>query len=293
MTATVPSAPLHIDPIIASRTDDRARIRAVLQRDPITAAYLLGDLDPVYAHYCEWWVAEKAGADVAVVLVYTGLSAPVVLTYGQTDGLAAIFSDHLEEIPQRAFVHLLPEHLAVVDQHFHLERMRPMVRMGLQARQFRPNAKAVPATYAQPERLTHRDTGDIMALFQYYPDSFFEPHQLTAGHYYGIRTSDAAAQLVAVAGIHVVSKIDRIATLGNIVTHPDHRGAGLSTCCTCHLVSQLIDEGTELLALNVERRNSSAMHIYEKLGFREHITYIEAFLVRTLSDRAKSGRVKA
>jgi ribosomal protein S18 acetylase RimI-like enzyme len=283
--------PLNPPLLTATRTTDLARVRAVLQQDPITTAYMLGDLDPVYSHYCAWWVAARDGTDVAIVLVYTGFSAPVVLTFGETAGIAAIFEHDLDAIPQRALVHLLPEHLAVVAQYFHLERLRPMLRMGLRSAHFRPHMGPIPPGYSAPTRLSHRDTGDIMGLFQYYPDHFFEPHQLTAGHYYGLRAESDDARLLAVAGIHVVSKSDRVAAIGNIVTHPDHRGRGLSTLCTSMLVMALIDEGVELLALNVERKNSSAVRVYEKLGFREHVTYLEGFLVRTLTDRTADLRV--
>lgn len=276
--------------LIATRTTDLVRVRTILQRDPIAAAYMLGDLDPVYSHYCAWWVASRDGVDRSVVLVYTGFSAPVVLTFGETAGIAAIFAADLDGIPQRALVHLLPEHLAVVDQYFHLERLRPMLRMGLRAGHFRPHMGPIPPGYTAPNRLSHRDTGDIMALFQFYPDHFFEPHQLTAGHYYGVRVEGDEGRLLAVAGIHVVSKSDRVAAIGNIVTNPDHRGRGLSTLCTSMLVMSLLDEGVELLALNVERKNVSAVRVYEKLGFREHVTYLEGFLVRTLSDRTADLR---
>lgn len=286
MTETTTTSPR----IETAVTTDLERVRRFLAEDPITTAYMLGDLDPMYAHYCTWWTATESGRDIAVVLAYGGFSAPVVLTYGAAEGVAAILETHLEAIPQRALIHILPEHLAVVDEFYHLERLRPMVRMGLRASGFAPDDRPEPEGYAAPAKLTHRDTGDIMALFTFYPDNFFEPHQLTAGHYYGMRTRDAEAKLVAVAGIHLVSKSDRVAALGNIVTHPDHRGRGLSTRCTSHLVGALLAEGIEILALNVERKNASAVRVYEKLGFRPHVTYLEGLLVRTLSDRTRHLR---
>lgn len=297
------------------------RLRAFLGRDPFATAYMLGDLDPLYASFCTWWIAsEAAGAsrsvapgasetstsprDVAVLLVYTGLSAPVVLTHGTASGIQAILAQAGDELPQRAHVHMSPDHLAVLDQHFTLDRLRPMVRMGLRAVEVsatgKPAGLAFPPApvpgYGPVERLGHRHTGDIMALSQHYPDSFFEPHQLSSGHYYGIFAPpspqagpDAGPVLVAVAGVHIVSKSDRLAALGNIVTHPDHRGKGLSTVATMHLCRELAAEGIELLALNVERRNASALRVYEKLGFVDHCTYVEAFMTRTLDRQLARG----
>jgi predicted GNAT family acetyltransferase len=92
-------------------------------------------------------------------------------------------------------------------------------------------------------------------------------------------------RLVAVAGVHIVSEVDRLAALGNIVTHPEHRGQGLSTACTAHLAQRLLGEGIDVLALNVVRANASAVRVYEKLGFRENNTYLEGFLTRPLNYR--------
>jgi ribosomal protein S18 acetylase RimI-like enzyme len=56
-----------------------------------------------------------------------------------------------------------------------------------------------------------------------------------------------------------------------------------------HLCRELAAEGIELLALNVERRNTSALRVYEKLGFVDHCTYIEAFMTRTLDRQLSRG----
>lgn len=283
--STTPSATIETE--VAT---DLARVRRLLVQDPFATAYMLGDLDPVYASYCTWFLAREEGRDTSILQVYTGLSAPVIITYGTPTSLGALVARHFSELPARAHIHLMPEHLAVVDRSFELSGLRPMVRMALVGAQFTPHRRELTG-YSQVERLGHRDTGEIMQLFTHYPDSFFEPHQLSTGHYYGVR--DASSTLVAVAGVHVVSRHEGIAALGNIVTHPDHRGRGLSSMVTSHLTGALVDEGIELFALNVERKNSSAIKVYEKLGFREHCTYLEGFATRTLGrpiDDATSAR---
>ena len=147
-----------------------------------------------------------------------------------------------------------------------------MLRMGMMADVFSPCAAFLDDAV---EGLSLRDIGDIIDLFQYYPDNFFEPAQLATGHYYGIRRE---GKLVSVAGVHVFSGENAVACLGNIVTHPEHRGQGLSTTCTSHLCAALIDDGVRVLALNVDRHNRSAVRVYEKLGFLEHMTYVEGRL---------------
>ncbi|MCA9517655.1 MAG: GNAT family N-acetyltransferase [Myxococcales bacterium] len=265
----------------AHKVEDHAVIRAVLGQDPVGAAYMLGDLDPHYSGFCTWFLSGRRGEHDAVVLVYTGLSAPVVLAWGDRDGVGAILRGFVDQLPERAHVHMAPDHLAVVDKFFAIERLRPMLRMGLPADELQHVAASAPGG---PEvvQLGHRDTGEIMELYQHYPDSFFEPSQLSTGHYYGVRVD---GRLASVAGVHICNRVDRIAALGNIVTRPDMRGRGFSTACTGHLCERLVDDGFALLALNVERKNESAVRVYEKLGFRENSVYLEGFLERTLTHK--------
>lgn len=280
LTPPAPAAPVETD--IAT---DLTRVRRFLVQDPFATAYMLGDLDPAYQAYCTWYLAHEAGRDTAILQVYTGLSAPVLIGFGAPSGLSAIVTRHFHALPGSAHIHLMPEHLAILDRSFELAQLRPMVRMALTASAFVRAPELTLEGYGPVERLGHRDTGEIMQVYAHYPDSFFEPHQLSSGHYYGVRTAAAgdAGRLIAVAGVHVVSRHEGIAALGNIVTHPEHRGRGLSTQVTSHLVHALIGDGIELLALNVERKNLSALKVYEKLGFREHCTYLEGFATRALS----------
>lgn len=291
MSTQPPTSPAPSAAIDTDVATDLSRVRRFLVQDPFATAYMLGDLDPVYQAYCTWYLAHEAGRDLAILQVYTGLSAPVLIGFGAAPGLAAIVTRHFHALPGSAHIHLMPEHLAILDRAFHLEKLRPMVRMALSAGAFIPAPASAPGAGADGpvERLGHRDTGEIMQLFTHYPDSFFEPHQLSSGHYYGIRPAGGGA-LIAVAGVHVVSRHEGIAALGNIVTHPEHRGRGLSTRVTSHLVSSLIADGIELLALNVERKNQSALKVYEKLGFREHCTYLEGFATRSLAPSGDDAR---
>ncbi len=267
----------------AKQVDDPSGVvRDALRADPVRNAYMLGDLDATYAPYTHWYASGTTPAADAVMLVYTGLSVPVFLTYGRQGGIDAILEQFIEALPERTMAHIDPGHLEAVDRRYAVDCLRPMLRMGLRATDF-----AIYPHYAeepQPlvEQLGHRHTGEIMELYQHYPDSFFEPTQLGTGHYYGIRVD---GELASVAGLHVYSPLEQVAALGNIVTHPKHRGRGLSTACTAHLCAALLSQGIELLALNVERKNKSAVRVYRKLGFRDHNTYLEGLVERTLDYR--------
>lgn len=266
---------LHVS--TARIVTERDLLKALLGRDPVTCAYMLGDLDEAYSDFCTWYgVDGSSGTDglEGVLLVYDALSVPVLISYGQSGAIEAIIAHFWHELPGRALVHLQPHHVAAFDQVFGTEHLAAMLRMGLEAREFRPSRADASAV----EQLSHRDTGEIIELYTHYPDNFFEPAQLDSGHYCGVRVGQ---RLVSVAGVHVLSHEASVATLGNIVTHPDFRGRGLSTMCTSHLCARLISEGVGTLALNVKRENRSAVRVYEKLGFRYHSTYLEGLVTRS------------
>ena len=126
------------------------------------------------------------------------------------------------------------------------------------------------------EGLTHRHTGEIMGLYQHYPDNFFDPSMLNTGMYFGIRKNE---ELVSVAGIHLLSESRDIAAVGNIVTHPNHRGHGYASRCVSHLVAELL-ERVEKVALNVGAANVSAIRCYEGVGFQTHFEFQEGWATR-------------
>ncbi|MEZ4269005.1 MAG: GNAT family N-acetyltransferase [Myxococcota bacterium] len=253
---------------------ERDLLKALLGRDPVTCAYMLGDLDEAFSDFCTWYGVDGVDGLEGVLLVYDALSVPVLISYGQSGAIEAIMAAFWHDLPGRTLVHLQPHHVGAVDQVFGTEGLVPMLRMGLQARDFRRSEADTSAV----EQLSHRHTGEIIELYTHYPDNFFEPAQLDSGHYCGIRVDD---RLVSVAGVHVLSHEASVATLGNIVTHPDFRGRGLSTACTSHLCARLLSEGVGTLALNVKRENRSAVRVYEKLGFRYHSTYLEGLVMRS------------
>ncbi|TNF25793.1 MAG: GNAT family N-acetyltransferase [Deltaproteobacteria bacterium] len=266
------------------QTTDHAALRRILTVDPLAGAYMLGDLDPRYADFCDWYVSADAdGHDDAIITVYNGLSAPALLTMGSVDGITALLERFIDVLPEHAHAHLAEGHRAPFLDRYTMDRELPMARMGVRAAEL-----AFDAAWEQRAdpviSLGHRDTGDIMALSAHYPDSFFEPSQLSTGYYVGIRV---AGELVSMAGVHIVSATDRLAVLGNVVTHPEHRGHGLSTACTGILCRRLAESGHDLIALNVERHNRSAIRVYEKLGFRRHLIFTQGFIGRGLEQRVR------
>jgi hypothetical protein len=201
---------------------DMEQLHDYLLKDRVSAAYHLGDLDAKYSEYCRWWGEFAGNGDLnAVLLLYTGLRLPAVLTLGESVDVEELLAATRHALPSRFYGHMTNEHLASLKTAYVGEHLRPMVRMGLRREDFRLPDDDL--SVVKP--LSHSDTGDIIDLYHYYPNNFFEPYQLETGYYYGIRENK---QLVSIAGIHVLSEVNDVAAVGNIVTHPDHRSKGYS-----------------------------------------------------------------
>jgi RimJ/RimL family protein N-acetyltransferase len=126
-------------------------------------------------------------------------------------------------------------------------------------------------------RLEAADLPALQALYEAsYPGNWFDPRMLETGCYYGFRSG---MEILSVAGIHVYSPSYRVAALGNITTHPAHRGRGLCISVTARLCHVLLQE-MDFIGLNVKADNAAAIHCYEKLGFERAGEY-EEYLIET------------
>jgi predicted GNAT family acetyltransferase len=108
-----------------------------------------------------------------------------------------------------------------------------------------------------------------------YPGNWFDPRMLETGCYYGVWHG---GQIASVAGVHVYSPQYRVAALGNITTHPDHRGKGLCTAVTANLCRALLSGPVDTIGLNVKADNHAAIHCYQNLGFVKAAEYEELML---------------
>jgi ribosomal protein S18 acetylase RimI-like enzyme len=290
----------------SDKTIPRERIRSFLATDAVATAYPLSYLDRAYSEYCEWHEVVVSGELHAIGLVYRGLRLPALMTWGQTDAVAALLSVACQKrgaseesgrgaatgeaaaalaarrsggpgappaagLPREVYAQIAPEHLNALLAHYRVDLLRRVVRMAVSQTSFRP-----PADLSGVERVGHGHTADLMELYRFYPDAFFEPHQLGSGHYFGARAGES---LVAVAGVHSVSAEHGVAVIGNVVTHPEHRNRGLSTRCTGKLVGELL-QAVPVVALDVDESNLAALRTYEKLGFAAHSLHFEGVAQR-------------
>ncbi len=240
----------------------KEQILAFLQRDRLYAAYAIGDLEAELFAKSQWFGAEDDGKIQTLALFFTGLEPPVLFTMGDTEGLAAILDSALQ--PERAYFTCRAEHLPAVRAFYALDEIEEMYRMVITPADFRPVAG--PTIELD---LSHLDA--LRQLYRLGEGDAFAPYQLRDGIYCGV---EVGGQLVSVAGTHLVSPTYGVAAVGNIFTHPDHRRRGYATTCTSHVVEELLASGLDVV-LNVNQRNTEAISIYQKLGFRRYCPYIE------------------
>ena len=250
---------------------DRDELRTFLMKDRLANAYLLGNLDPAYFQFCKWYGSRGADGELKnLILVYLGLSLPVVFMSGNGDGLQKFLRESRTVVPERFHFHVLEEQMPALQKVYQTEGATQMIRMGMKREDF----EAVERD-ERVERLGHRDTAAIMELYEHYPDNFFEAYQLETGLYFGIR--DEEDRLVSMGGVHVLSEEYDVAVIGNLVTHSARRGQGLATAVTGRLVEELFEQ-VSLLALNVGRDNAPAVQLYKNFGFKSNNIFFEGRL---------------
>jgi len=100
---------------------------------------------------------------------------------------------------------------------------------------------------------------------------------VTQGVFYGV---EQAGQLISVAGTHLVSDAYSVGAVGNVMTHPDHRGHGYATLATRAVCAELIQRGIKTIVLNVRQDNAPAIRVYEKLRFVRYCPFYEGVIER-------------
>lgn len=258
----------------ATEITNRDAVAALLLEEPIINADQLGYLDDEYADACRWLGASEAGHLQTVVLVYDGLSRPGVFTAGDPGGIRPILRDLRDLLPNRVTGHFVANHRDAVFTAFRpTGDVRRMSRMVLHRADRRADAPANASI--QAEVLGHQDTGAIMALYAHWPDNFFEPYQLESGLYFGVKVEGA---LVAIAGIHNLSRTHDVANIGNLVTHPAHRGKGYATAATAALLDATFAHVSRV-TLDVETGNEPALRTYRRFGFQHAADFFEGELL--------------
>ena len=261
------------EPGVIERVENVDSIRGFLMRDRLANAYLLGKLDPSYEPFCKWFARHDEHGDIdGLLLWYQGLSIPVGFLVARRDvEETEFFQACCRVLPSRFHFHVMGSQMSALRRACDVSTYKQMHRMGLERSSYK-NTTPVEVERHEVIRLGHKDTAAIMALYDHYPDHFFEPYQLESGLYFGVRDEDLG--LVSIAGVHVVSPEYDVAVIGNLVTHPEARGRGLATACTQPLLDELF-ERVSFIALNVQVNNEPAIRMYTNFGFEPNNTFFE------------------
>lgn len=250
------------------RLTDKTEIRSLLSSDREWSLYALADLDEGMFEHCDWWTL--AGG---LALVFHAIAIRPIFVLGD----AALTKQLLAALPvATGYLNLKEHQLNAAQGIYHYRECHRMERMFLDT--FRPKPGSA-------EALT---PVDCRAIEQLYASGdrggiAFAEFQLRSGFFRGVRQR---GELVAVAGVQVWSLNEGVAAVGNIFTRPDCRGQGLARTVTSAVVASLREAGIRTIGLNVENTNTTAIRVYERIGFRGHFSYFEgtADRIRSRSD---------
>ncbi|MFC9329496.1 GNAT family N-acetyltransferase [Kitasatospora sp. NPDC057015] len=249
---------------------DRAVLEARFRRDPELHLMELGDLDDLLWPHTSWFTVSSDGP---VALLYAVGEVPTLLALGSSAESAAVeelVGAMLPVLPRRFFGHLSGDAAKVLEEAYEVRGRSTLLRMALTDP---APVASYPAGPWEPAPLTRADLPDLLGLFaEAYPGNWFDERMLDTGQYVGARDGD---RLVAVAGVHVWSPVQRVAALGNVATHPEVRGRGAAGACVAALCRQLAGS-TDHIGLNVRADNATAIALYRRLGFTEVAEFTEA-----------------
>lgn len=259
---------LQVPPCV--RLTDKAEIRRLLNTDREWSLYALADLDDGMFQHCDWWVLGNC-----LALVFLALEIQPIFVLGDSDFAREL----LAILPTTSgYLNLKPEQLEAAEGVYVFRNRHHMQRMFLEHLKPRDGVT---------EPLTARNREEVQRLYGSGDGGgiAFAPFQLDTGFFRGIRRN---GELVAVAGVHVASREESVAGVGNIFVRPDCRCQGLAQTVTSAVVTALKEAGIRNIGLNVENTNAPAIKAYERIGFRTHFDYYEG-----IADRAtESHRIR-
>lgn len=256
---------------------DKNELESFLRKNIPLHIYSIGDLDDFYWKYTSWYGLKDEGGLKAVVLLYKAVNPTVLLALCKDEELCYmndLLTGILQVLPKKIYSHLTPGVENIFSKNFSILQNGNYCKMLL-------DIDKIPDDLDSEEviRLSQYDINALNELYSLsYPDNSFDPRMLETGMYFGIREGE---KIISVAGVHVFSKQYRIAALGNITTHRDHRGRGLGTKVTLRLCRELIKHA-DVIGLNVSVHNISAIKCYEKIGFKRIALYNEFMIEKVI-----------
>lgn len=251
---------------------DKKELLPFLSQNPELYIYLYGDLDDFFWPKTIWYALKPRDEIEALALLYVGMKTPTLLLFHEGDPAMALTL--LEEIqsflPNSFYSHLSESIQPFFEKDFSIHHPALHTKMAL--------AKKVgPIDDENIRFLSEENLPSIYSLYQAsYPGNWFDPRMLETGKYLGYWQEE---KLTGIAGIHVYSAEYQAAALGNITTHPDHRGKGIAGKLTQQLCYEL-QKTVRYIGLNVKADNEAAIKVYERIGFEKIGFYVESLMER-------------
>jgi len=250
---------------------DKSDIETFLRKNVYLHIYSIGDLDDFFWGDTVWFGLKDGGEIQALALLYTVPPVPTLHAMSEEhEPMAQLLKSILHALPGRFHAHLSPGLAGVFDEKYEFGYSRKHHKMALTDK-----SRLAGVDCSQVVRLNMDDLDDMLGLYEEaYPGNWFDPRMLQTGQYFGVRKED---RLVSVAGVHVYSQKYKVASLGNVVTHPAQRNNGHAKAATAKLC-QSLTENVAHIGLNVNADNTAAISLYEKLGFETVSTYYECMI---------------
>jgi ribosomal protein S18 acetylase RimI-like enzyme len=249
---------------------EKTQILKYLRENTGLQIYSIGDLDDFFWPKTIWYALKDSDEIKTIALLYVGMFPPTLLSFYK--GESAYSRQLIEKIrgflPNKLNVHLSPGLIDIFGTENIIDYYGLNYKMIL--------TRAVQALKDKHiRRLSINDLPIINDFFiESYPHNWFDSRMIETNKYFGYFESD---KLIGVSGIHVYSSEYRVAALGNIATHPNHRGKQIAYKLTSALCFDL-QKSVDYIGLNVKSDNEYAIKCYKKVGFEIIGTYDECYL---------------
>jgi predicted GNAT family acetyltransferase len=247
------------------------KIEAFLRKNIGLHIYSIGDLNNFFWEDTVWYALKKDDEILDIALLYNG---PSLTTLQALSEQASLMRELLQfifhKLPDRFHAHLSPGVEEAFKERYEIKSFEKHYKMVLTNKRLPDSVDC-----SQVIHLANDDLSQMPQLYEEaYPGNWFDPRMLQTRQYFGIKIEN---KLVSAAGIHVYSKKYKVAALGNITTHPDYRGQGFAKSVTAQLCRSL-SENVDHIGLNVKADNTTAIALYEKLGFEITDPYYECMI---------------
>jgi len=245
-----------------SRLTDKKIIEFHFRKNTDLNLYQIGDLDDFFWDYTDWYALSEGDRIKQIILLYSGTGLPVMIALCDKDfsEMKLLLDEIKRDMPKKFYSHLSAGLVDVLKTTYNFTDFGTFLKMSLIKENL--NCKNENNNI---KRLSISDLDLVKKFYsESYPDNWFDKRMLETGKYFGYFNRN---EILGISGIHVYSLLYRVAVLGNITTHPIHRGKSICTELTSVLCDDLF-KTVNKIGLNVNSVNKAAIKSYEKVGFK-------------------------